>query len=442
MIRSSALLAILCISFFATAASAAEVKEVVSAKGIKAWLVEEHSLPLVAVHVAFEGAGFAHDRSGQEGRANMAAQLLTEGAGDMDARAFNKALESRAITMNAGANEDLLEVSVQSLSEHKDLAFSYLSQMLAKPRFDKDAMERVRRQILASIKQAEQTPEYQMERAFMRQAFGDHPYAQPELGTSSSVGRLDTYDMQHYTETYMTQENMLVAVVGDVTPDELKTLLDKYFTGLPTKYKPDAKLAEVKIAKGGKPKVVDFAIPQTMIAFGLQGLKRNDPDYIPAYILNQILGGDGLSSRLWKEIREKRGLSYGVYSQMAPYSAGAVWKGSFSTRNEEAKNALAVLKDTLDTFAKDGPTEAELSDAKKYLTGSFVLNLDSNADLAAFLINMQYNRLGKDYLDKRNDMIEAVTRKQVQALAKQLIDTQALITVLVGKPDIDHAVSP
>jgi zinc protease len=429
-------LALLFLLLYAAApAHAADVKEVVSPGGIKAWLVEEHSLPLVAIRLSFEGSGFAYDPSGREGLANFTATMLTEGAGDLGDRAFNEALEARAIEMNTAVNQDSLEVAMQSLSEHKDLAFSYLGMAVAKPRFDVDAVERTRRQMLSILKQSEQNPGYLMERSWAKEAFGDHPYGRPQLGTSSSLARLDRYDMQRYAERYLTRGNLLVAVVGDITPEELRPLLDKHFSSLPEKYKPETKIPDVQIAAGKKPVAVDFNIPQTLVTFGLQGLKRSDPDYIAAYVMTQILAGDSsLTSRLGKEIREKRGLSYTVYARLTPFDHGGMFTGGFATRTEETHTALAVLKDTLDTFVKEGPSAEELSQAKQYLVGSFVINLDSNADLAGFLINMQHNRLGIDYLKRRDELIGAVTRNDVTAQARRLLDTRKLIIIKTGKP--------
>jgi zinc protease len=431
---------ILCFSF-AYSAQAAEVKEVVSASGIKAWLIEEHSLPLIAVRVAFEGSGFAYDASGEEGRANMAAAMLTEGAGDMGEREFNEALENKAIEFNTAVDEDMLELSMQSLSEHKDAAFSYLGLVLSKPRFDSDAVERSRRQMLAILKQAEQDPGYQLERVWKKIAYGDHPYGKPQIGTERSIGSMGGSDLRDYAEQHLTRENMLVSVVGDITPAELKALLDKHFVSLPEKYKPDVTVSEAKIATADKPVVVPYDIPQTQVAFALPGIKRNDPDYISAYVMNQILGGDGnLISKLGQEIREKRGLSYYVYSHFSPFGHGGVWAGGFATRNEQARQAAAVLRDTLERFIKTGPSDTELTSAKQYLTGSFAAKLDTNEDLAAFLINMQHNKLGIDYLDKRNALINAVSKSDIEAVAKRLIRPDNLLIVMIGKPGIN--VSP
>lgn len=424
-------------SLFAWQASATEVKEVVTPKGFKAWLVEEHALPLIAAKVAFNNAGFAYDEKGKEGRAGMVAALLMEGAGDMDSHAFNEALENDAIELNFATDEDTLRASLESLSEHKDKAFSYLGLALTKPRFDNGAVERVRSQTLSILTQQERQPGYLLGRKWQQVAFGNHPYGQPVLGTKESIAKLATADFTSFTQHYVTRENIIIAVVGDITPQELSDLLDKNLSGLPEKYTPAMKLAPVTLPTQAKQEVVDLDVPQTMVVFGENGLKRDDPQYYAAYVMNHILGGGGsLSAKLAEEIREKRGLAYSVYSSLDPMTEGAVWRGGFATRNDQVGTALEVLRNTLKDFAAKGPTDKEMSDAKKYLTGSFVLNLGSNGEIASYLISMQINHLGRDYLDKRNGLMNAVKKEDVKAIAARLVDPSKLLVVMVGKPNL------
>lgn len=423
-------------AFMPSLAAATEVKEITSPGGIKAWLVEEHALPLIAVKIAFKDSGVAYDPAGKEGRAAMSAAMLTEGAGDMDAHAFNEALENNAIRMDFAVDEDLFRASMESLSEHAELAFSYLGLALSKPRLDDDALERVRRQTLATITQQEEQPAYKLSRAWEKLVFGAHPYANPSLGTPESAKALAKADLQEFAQHYLTRGNMLVAVVGDITPEALGTLLDAHLGGLPEHYAPDTVLKDASLATQGAEKAVTHDIPQTMVMFGAPALKRNDPDYYAAYVLNQILGGSGsLTAKLSEELREKRGLTYSVFTQLDPMMHAAVWRGSFATRREKTSESLDTLKNALAQFAQDGPTDEEMARAKQYLTGSFVLNLDSNGEIANYLIAMQLHQLGRDYLDKRNSLMEAVTKEQVAALAKRLADPAHLFIVTVGKQD-------
>jgi len=225
--------------------------------------------------------------------------------------------------------------------------------------------------------------------------------------------------------------------VGDITPQELGVLLDSNLGGLPRKFKPDALVSEIAIPMTPSQIVIDSAIPQTMVVFGTNGIKRSDHDYYAAYEMNYILGGSGLNSRLIDQLREKRGLAYSASTQLEPMAHSAVWQGGFSTRNEKVGTALQVMRQTLNDFSATGPTDAELADAKKYLTGSFVLSLDSNSAIASFLINMQVYNLGRDYLNKRNKLMEAVTKDQVKAMAKRLADPSKLQVVMVGRPKLE-----
>jgi zinc protease len=436
------LLAALAVTF-ASPAWATDVKEVTSPGGIKAWLVEEHALPLVAVKIAFKNSGTAYDAPGKEGRAAMTSAMLSEGAGDMDSRAFNEALENNAIQLGFAVDEDLFRASVESLSEHKDKAFSYLASALIHPRLDSVDIERVRSQTLSAITQQEQQPTYIMHEKWDHLAFGTHPYANPALGSRASVAKLGKADFSAVTQHYLTRENMLIGVVGDITPDELGKMLDANLANMPVHYTPDVTLKDVTLPATAQQIVIDHDIPQTVIMFGAQGLKRSDPDYFAAYVMNHILGGSGsLTARLGQEIREKRGLAYSVYSQLDPMLNGATWRGGFSTRNEKVGEALGVMRATLKEYAANGPTAKEMADAKKYLTGSFVLGLDSNGDISNYLVSMQLNHLGRDYFDTRNAMIDKVSIADAKAAAARIADPAKMIVVMVGKPVLETAKTP
>lgn len=420
-----------------TPAWATHVQEVTSPGGFKAWLVEEHALPLVAVRIAFRGAGSAYDPPGKEGMAAFVSAMLMEGAGDMDSHAFNVALENSAIQLNFGIDEDSFRASTESLSEYKEDAFSYLSLALTRARFDDSAINRVRRQILSVLAQQEHEPAYIVRRQWEQMAFGKHPYSNPTLGTESSVAAITKSEMQDFMYRHLTRDNLLIAVVGDITPDELKQLMDKHLTKLPQKYAPEVKIEETQLPARTEQKVIENDIPQTMVLFGAGALKRDDPMYYASYVMNEILGGSGaLTSKLGVAIREKRGLAYSVYTQITPLAHAAYWRGGLATRNGKVGEALSVLRSELKEFSEKGPTDAELADAKDHIMGSFVLALDSNGAIASYLISMQLYDLGMDYLDKRNGYIEAVTREQVREVARMLVNPDRMTVTLVGKPNL------
>ncbi len=420
-------------------AFATQVQEVVSAKGVKAWLVEDHALPLIAVKFTFLDSGIAYDPKGKGGRASMAASMLMEGAGQLDATAFSKALEDHAIELGFGADEDGFSGSMSSISEYTPQAFSYLGMALNAPRFDAVAMERVRQQMLSAQTQQQKDPEYLLQRRWAAQIYGDHPYANAALGTDASVKALSDADLKGYMQAYLARDRLVVSVVGDITPEALKPLLDEEFGNLPATAKPDVVVSDVKLPLAAKQDVVDSDIPQTVAVFGTQGIMRDDKAFYDAYVMNYLLGGSSLSSKLFSEVREKRGLTYSISSNLMPMRHAAVWGGGFATRNEKVGEAVAALRDVLGRFAKEGPTDKELKQAKQYLTGSFVLGLDSNHEIASYLITMQVNHLGIDYLDRRNALMEGVTKEGVKAIAAKLVDPKGLQVVMVGKPVLEKA---
>lgn len=425
--------------FLASPAHAATVQEVKSDGGITAWLVEEHALPIISARTVFIDAGTSADPKGKDGRTGFTRAAMMEGAGPRDALAFTQALEEHAIELSLSTDEDLFSTQLKTITEHRDIAFALLSDVLAHPRFDASAIERVRMQHLAKLKQLAQSPDYALARGFNDAAFGDHPYGHRAEGTEASLKAIARNDLVAFHEHYLTRENIRIAVVGDITAEELKPLLDKTFGALPAHYAPEAPTAEIAMQSAGKTVEVARDIPQTLIVVGAQGVKRRDPRYFDAYLLNYIVGGGSLTSRLSHAIREEKGLAYSVGSSLDPMLHGAVWRAQFGTRTAQADDALATMNTTLEDVAKNGVTEKELKEAKQFITGSFVLALDSNASLANFLIAMQLNDLGRDYLDKRNSLIEAVKLEDVNALARELFAPGKLLTVRVGnKQDAPH----
>lgn len=416
--------------FCAAPALAVEVKEVKSEGGITAWLAEDHSLPLVTVKLAFRDAGTASDPAGREGRADLEAALLSEGAGKWDAQAFAQALEENAVRLRFDTSGDLFTASFSTLSDKKEPAFALLSAALLSPRFAPDAVERVRAQRLAALKGLEQDPDYALAHAFAQAAFPNHPYGQPGEGTPGSVKRLSAADFKTFKTRYLTRENLIVAVSGDITPEQLKPLMGAAFDALPARFAPEGIIPDIEV-QGGKAHA-ERDIPQTLVKFGAQGIRRAEPDYLAAYVMNYLLGGGSMTARLGKALREEKGLTYGISTELSPMLHAALWEGEFATRRQEAENALALMRSTLARFAEEGVSEQELQDAKRYLTGSFVLNIDSNSNIADYLISMQLHRLGKDYLEKRNALINAVTREDVARTARRLLQPGGLIVATVG----------
>jgi zinc protease len=421
----------LAVSF--SAAYAIEIKEVTSPGGIKAWLVENKDIPLIAMNFSFEG-GSTSDPAGKEGTTHFMTGMMDEGAGDLDSAAFQALRDELAVRISFDSGMDQFEGSLQTLSKNRALAFDLLKKVLTAPHFELGAMERVRQQFIVSARNEEQEPESIASRAWMELAFGDQLYARQSKGTPASLAAITPDDLRAMHKLLFSRKGLKIAVVGDIDAPALALALDEIFGGLPDTEPPKA-VTSIKVAKGPVVKVIDRDIPQSIIIFGHEGILRNDPDFIPAFAMSQVLGGSGYASRLMTEVREKRGLTYGIGFGLSPMDHAGLNVGSLGTRNEKAGEALAIVKETLKKMADEGPTQAELDDMKTFLTGSYALRFDTNEKIAGQLLGIQQENLGIDYINKRNSLVAAITLEQVKAQAKRLIDSERLIVTVVGKPE-------
>jgi zinc protease len=413
-------------------AEAMKIQEVKSPGGLTAWLVEEHSVPLIAMRFAFEG-GSSQDAAGKEGTANFLAGMLDEGAGDLNSQQFQERMEKIAMRMSFDDARDAFYGSFETLSEHRDEAVALLGMALAKPHFDKAAADRVRGQLLAGLAYAARDPDRVASEQWSALAFAGHPYGRPANGTAASLEKITSADLREFWSRTFAKENLRVVVVGDIDAATLGRVLDTAFGALPAKAKLTAvPPTEPKAAE--KLKIIDMAVPQSVARFGLPAMLRKDKDFIPAFVLNTIVGGGVMSSRLWEEVREKRGLAYSVSSALQPFKQASVFAGGVATKNEEIGQSLDLIRAELKRMAADGPTVQELANAKAYLTGSFALRFDSNAKIANQLLWIWQEDLGRDYVDRRNGEIEAVTLEDLKRVAKRLFDGQELIVTIVGKP--------
>ncbi len=415
-------------------AKAVEVQQVVSKGGIKAWLIEDHLNPLLTIDFAFKGAGAATDPDGKLGRANMVSGLLDEGAGDMDSQTFRGLMENKSISLSYDAGRDDFSGSVVTLTRERPTAVNLLKLSLTSPRFDDEAVERIRSQIVSGLKRAETNPGSMAQRAFFKSVFGTHPYAHPVDGTFETVNDLKVADLRDFVKQSLARDNLVIGVAGDITAKELGPLLDEAFGGLPAKSNL-AKIPAVTPKFGGDVQVISQDNPQSRAIWGQKGIARKDKDFYAAYVMNYILGGGGFSSRLTEEVREKRGLAYGVYSYLANLDEASFMMGGVATRNDAIGKSLSVIRDEWQKMQKDGITQTELDNAKSYLTGAFPLRFTSLGNLSAMLVGMQSEDLGIDFLDKRNDYVNAVTLDDVNRVAAKLLDPDHVTAIVVGKPD-------
>jgi len=412
-------------------ARATTIQRVVSPGGVEAWLVQEPAVPLIALDFAFAG-GSVEDPPGKGGTANLVASLLDEGAGDLDSKAFADQLERKAIEMNFYAARDKLGGSLRTLSENRDAAFDMLRLALNAPRFDAADVELNRAQILSMLRKETTSPGDIASRRWWETAFPDHPYGRPVGGTQETVPNITVDDLKAYTHRVLARRNLKVAVVGDIDAETLKPLLDRVFGALPEK--PDL-IPVANVVPQGLGRVIDISldVPQAVVDFGGPGIARQDPDFMPAYLINHILGGGNSDSRLYHEVREKRGLVYSVADSLIWLDHSALYVGGTATRADRATETVDLVQKEIHRFAEQGPTAAELAEAKNYVKSSFALNLDSSTKIASLLVQLQLDRLGIDYIERRSAMIDAVTLDDARRVAKRLFDNGMLVTV-VGKP--------
>ena len=420
-------------SFLTVLPAQAEVKiqEVISPGGITAWLVEEPSIPFMALELRFRGGG-SLDRPEKRGALNLMTGLLEEGAGDLDSRGFARAVENLAASFSYNLNSDFLSVSARFLSENRDDAVALLRSSIVDPNFNEPDIERVRGQVFAGLLSDTTDPDAIVGAAFNRMTFGDHPYATDLSGTNESVAALTREDLVNAHGDIFAKDRLYVGAVGDITPAELAILVDELLGDLPETGAPQPPAAEVTIEGGVT--VVDFNTPQSVALFGHTGIALEDPDYFSATILNHVLGGGSFESRLMNEVREKRGLTYGVSTFLVPRDHAATYQGQVASANDRIAEAISVIRDEWSKAAEKGVTAEELRNAKTYITGAYPLRFDGNAPIARIMVGMQMIGFPIDYIATRNDKVEAVTLEDVNRVAAELLDVDGLHFVVVGKP--------
>jgi len=408
-----------------------KIQHLVTPGGLEAWFVQDATVPVIAMQYAFDG-GTSQDPAGKPGVATLVASLLDEGAGDLDSQAFHARLDRRAIELNFNATRDQLRGTLRMLKDDCNEAFSLLRLALTAPRFEAADIERMRAQIMSGLRRQSTDPGSLAGVKFMAAEFGDHPYGQPTNGTLDSVPAITVGDLRDYTRRVVAKDTLKIAVVGDVDAATLAKLLDDTFGALPAKSELTM-VADVRASAPPQRYFIPLDVPQTVVMFGGPGIKRDDPDFMAGYIVSHILGGGGLSSRLYREVREKRGLAYSVAQYLSWMQHSALFLGNTATRADRANQTVETIEAEVKRMADAGPTQAELDEAKSYLKGSQMLALDTSTKLASALLQFQLDRLGIDYIEKRNAMVDAVTLDDARRVAKRLWD-KGLVTVVVGRP--------
>lgn len=409
-----------------------DIQSVTSPGGITAWLVEEPAIPFVALEIRFRG-GASLDLPDKRGAVNLMTGLLEEGAGDMDARGFSRAQEELATSLGFDVSRDSLSISARFLTENKEASIALLRAAIQEPRFDPEAIERVRGQVLSIIRSDEKDPNDIASRTFGPLIYGDHPYAYPVNGSTESVKALTREDLITAHKNVLARDRLFIGAVGDITAEQLGALLDDLLGDLPETGAPMPPRANVEVPPGVT--VVDFANPQSVALFAQKGMSQKDPDYFAAILLNHVLGGGSFESRLMQEVRVKRGLTYGIYSYLASRDLADVYFGSVSSSNDSIAEAIEVIRDEWSKAAETGLSEEELEAAKTYITGAYPLRFDGNGPIANILVGMQLMELPIDYIATRNDRVDAVTLEDVKRVADELLDPEGLHFMVVGQPE-------
>ena len=419
----------------AAAAGGAEgdgIVEVVSPGGIRAWLRQDASIPLVAIEFEFSGGGGIIPAE-KAGTATLAARMLSEGAGEWDGEEFRQVLADNAIGLGFEADRDSFSGSLTTLTVNRALAVQLLRAALTAPRMDEAALRQQKSRLTTERRRSLTSPDALAYRNWFEIAYGDHPYGRSTNGTPESVAEIEQADVDGFLAQVLTRRGLTVGVAGDIDPASLAVLLDEAFGGLPDHAPP----ADIPPAPTPPPGLALIPHPsqQSVVVFGHAGIAREDPDWYAALVVTQILGGSTFTSRLGEEVREKRGLAYGIGVGLSPSRAGSVLLGRTATRSGAVAETVAIIRDEWQRMAENEPTAAELDDAKTYLIGSFPLSLDSTGSIAAVLVQMQIFDLGMDYWSARPALFDAVDLESARRVAKRLLTPDALLLVVVGSPD-------
>jgi zinc protease len=414
-----------------SARAAMNIQEVTSPKGITAWLVEDYSVPVIAIRFVFDG-GTTQDPPGKEGLVNLMTGLFDEGAGDFDSDAFQTKLDDAGAEMSFDAARDGTYGSMRMLAEKKDAAFDLLRLAVGKPRFDQAPIDRIRAQVLSGIITNERDPDTIAQRKWVEAIYGPHPYSRPDQGTRQSIAAITPADLAAFHKANFARDGLHVAVVGAIDAATLREKLDTVFGDLPEK-QALSPVADVE-PKLGQHLEVNYDQPQTSLQLAYPGVKRNAPDFFAAVLMNEILGGGTFTSRLYQEVREKRGLAYSVSSDLVDHQHANALVVTTATRSDRAAETLSLVLQVVKQMADEGPTEAELEATKKYMVGAYAINnLDSSGAIAATLVELQLDKLGIDYMQRRAALINGVTLDQVKAAAKKLLSVGPAI-MAVGPP--------
>jgi zinc protease len=414
--------------------SAVNVDVVTSPRGLKFWLVRSEAAPLVSLEFAMRG-GAAQDPAEKAGLGALMAGLLDEGAGDLDSQAFHRALDEKAVEMSFHCDRDHWSGRMRTLTKNLDRAAELLRLAVNAPRFDQEPFERVREHMNARLRHDANDPATLANRNWKAKSFPDHPYGQPSDGALETLERIEHADLVSAAKRGIARDQLLIAVVGAIDEEGAAALIDKAFADLPAKGELKT-VPQAAFAGLGSIDVIDLDVPQSTIRFGRPALKRDDPDFIASIVAAHVLGGSGnMTSRLFREVREKRGLAYTVFGTFYSLEHGAYYFGGTTTKNERARESFDVASAEIRDVALNGLSEEELEKGKTYLIGSYPLRFDTSAKIASQLVHIQLERRAPEWLVERNREVAAVTMESVKRAAHRAFGDGSLHTTVVGRPE-------
>ncbi len=431
MVRKTALLVTLLIASSLSFA-APVIQSWQTTNGAKVLFVPAPEIPMLDVRVVFD-AGSARSTH-KAGLSTLTNAMLSESAGDWTADQVAERLESVGASLSTGARRDMAWLGVRSLTEERALriALETLTAILAQPQFTKNDMERLRKMMLVGLSRSEQSPSSVAGKAFLKQLFGEHPYASDPDGSKASIEAINRDDLVMFYDQYYVANNATIAITGAITREEAQKIAEQVIGQLPAGQAAPTLPKVAKLDKAHEVRI-EFPSSQSHILLGQPGMKRGDPDYFVLYVGNHILGGSGLVSILSDEVREKRGLSYSVYSYFAPMRQYGQFQMGLQTKTTQVDEALQVLRDTLQHYIDQGPTEEQLKAAKENITGGFPLRIASNSKIVEYLSMIGFYSLPLDYLDRFTDRVEAVSVADIKEAFARRLDPQKLVTVVVGQ---------
>jgi zinc protease len=410
-----------------------DIREVASPGGITAWLVEDHSVPVISIEFAFAGAGAVNDRDDRQGTAQLLSNTLDEGAGDLDSQTFQKKLADNSISLSYQSGRDDFHGSLKMLTRHRDLGLDLLRLSLTAPRFDPEPLQRMKDANISRIRTSLSDPDWVAARLMNDTAYAGHAYARNSGGTISSLQAITAEDLRAFLKASLTRDRLHVAVAGDITEAELGKILDDVFGNLPPSSS-SGTVPDLKVQNAGAVVLMTKDQPQTIIQTAQDGISRKDPDWHAAQIMNFILGSSGFGSRLMEEVRERRGLTYGIYTSYVGLDHAPTLTLQTSTKNDSVATVLDIIAAEWKKMRDSDVSARELEDAKSYLIGSMPLALTSTDNIAGLMVSMQLDELTSTYLDRISEKISAVTVNDVRRVAQRILDPEKQVTVLVGAP--------